>query len=196
MAIIVSDQGGGKDFEPHPEGQFAATCVDVVDLGWRKTDYGPKYKIRVVLFCGEYVEREIDGENKRLPMLVMEQFTASLNEKANLRKFLESWRGQSFTDDEAKSFDMERMLNAPAFVQIKHGKGGNGKTYANVSSIMRLPKGMTAPGVPDDFQRACEREGWEGPAPHPDMSPATTPAEEPAEAFTGGGDDDDDSLPF
>jgi hypothetical protein len=195
MSLIVSDQGGGGDFTPHPEGQYVARCIDVVDLGWMGSDFGPKYKIRVVLYCGETTEREIEGEKKKIPLLVMEMFTASLNEKANLRKFLESWRGLSFTPEEAKGFDMEKMIGAPAFVQIKHSVGKNGKTYANVSSIMRMPKSMTPPPLPEDFVRVCDRPDWAGPAPHPDMSPAAPPAEPPTEAYHGP-EDEDDGLPF
>ena len=64
MAIYVSDKGGGT-FTPHPEGQFAARCIDVVDVGWVKTDYGPKYKVRFVFFCDETDSKEIEGEGRR-----------------------------------------------------------------------------------------------------------------------------------
>lgn len=196
MAIIVSE-GSGKTYTPHPEGQYAARCIDVVDMGWQKTDFGPKYKVRVVFYCGETEEREWEGETNQMPLTISCFFTASLHEKANLRGFLESWRGKSFTHEEAKAFDLEKMLGAVAFVQITHNNAANGKTYANVKSIMKLPKGMEAPDAPADFERVCERPDWEGPAPHPDMVSSTSqpdPSEPEVEDTTDYGADDD--LPF
>jgi len=197
MAIIVSE-GSNKTYTPHPADQYAARCIDVVDMGWQKTEYGPKYKVRVVFFCGETEEREFEGVKKQMPLTVSCFFTASLHEKANLRGFLESWRGQAFTPEEAQAFDLEKMLGAPAFVQIVHNES-NGKIYANVKSIMRLPKGMTAPETPAEYERVCEREGWEGPAPHPDMVTSITeadPSEPEIEDTTDYGAPDYDDMPF
>lgn len=188
--IFVSDTGAGE-FTPHPEGQFAARCIDVVDMGWQRTDFGPKYKIRVVFFCGRTERREIEGEARDVPLTVVGFFTASLNEKANLRKFLESWRGKPFLVEEAARFDMERMLDAKALIQVAHHKSTNGKTYANITSIMKLPQGMAAPDKPTDYVRVCDRPEWTGPAPHPDHGESR---EEPAPTYTGHQPDDD--LPF
>jgi hypothetical protein len=192
MSIIVTDSGS-SDFTPHPEGQWAARCIDVVDMGWVRTDYGPKYKIRVVFYCGETETKEIEGEKRTFPLTVVGFFTASLNEKANLRKFLESWRGRPFLIEEAARFDMEKMLDATALIQVAHNKAANGKVYANITSIMRLPSAMSAPEKPD-YTRVCDREGWTGPAPHPDTQPSEQPEEDPA-AYTGTAYEDDD-LPF
>ena len=198
MPIIVSE-GSNKTYTPHPEGQFPARCIDVVDMGWQKTEFGPKYKVRVVFYGGETEQREFEGVTRTMPITISCFFTASLHEKANLRGFLESWRGKSFSEDEAKAFDLEKMLMAPAFLQITHNSVG-AKTYANVKSIMKLPKGMEAPTVPDDFERVCDREGWEGPAPHPDMVSSTTepdPGEPEMEDTTDyGASDFDDDMPF
>ena len=189
--IIVTDNGGGE-YTPHPEGQYAARCIDVVDMGWQRTDFGPKYKIRVVFFCGKVERREIEGEKRDVPLTVVQFFTASLNEKANLRKFLESWRGRPFTVAEAGRFDVEKMLDAPALIQVAHNKATNGKVYANITSIMRLPQGMNAPARPADYVRVCERPEWTGPAPHPDTTPEHE--QDPGETYTG--HDDDSDLPF
>lgn len=189
--IPVSDNGGG-DYTPHPEGQYAARCIDVVDMGWQRTDYGPKYKVRVVFYCGKVERREIEGEKRDVPLTVVGFFTASLNEKANLRKFLQSWRGKAFSPEELTMFDLERMLDASALIQVAHHKAPNGKTYANITSIMRLPHGMAAPAKPHDYMRVCERPEWTGPAPHPDTTPEHE--QEPAPAYTGSSEDDD--LPF
>ena len=75
MSIVVTG-GNAKTYTPHPTGPFAARCVDVQDLGWEEhPQYGWKYKIRVVFFCGEYTEEkevERDGQmvKMRFPMVV------------------------------------------------------------------------------------------------------------------------------
>lgn len=155
MAIIVSDNGGGGNFEPHPEGSFNAVCVDVYDAGVVQTQYGPKHKIRIYFFCGEWTKPNDKGE--RFPMLVSEQFTATLSEKGNLRPFLERWRGQKFTAQELKAFDVEKLIGAPAFVQVTHNPDGD-KTWANIDAALKLPKGSEAPAIPADFERRHERE--------------------------------------
>jgi hypothetical protein len=193
--IYVSDKGGGT-FTPHPEGQFAARCIDVVDVGWVKTDYGPKYKVRCVFFCGETDRKEIEGEEREFPLLVFTSFSATLSQRGKLRPFLESWRGCVFTGDELGRFDVESVLDAPAFLQIIHNQNG-GRVYANVKTIMKMPPNMTAPALPVDFERVKDREGWTGPAPHPDRGTEAELSEgEPTEMTDYSQNDEDDGMPF
>ena len=49
---------------------------------------------------------------------------------------------------------------APALVQVMHNKVGE-KTYANITSIMRLPKGQKAPAIPGEYVRFKDREEQE-----------------------------------
>ena len=64
-------------------------------------------------------------------------YTNSLNEKANLRRDLESWRGKSFTDEELDKFDLESIVGRPCLLSIVAGR--NGKTV--ISGVSGLPKG-------------------------------------------------------
>ena len=177
MAIIATATSGSK-FTPHPEGQYAAVCVDVVDLGmmevtWQGTTK-VQHKIDIVFFCGEWKETD-DG---RIPLTVRERFTLTLSEKGRLRPFLESWRGQRFTSEEEKGFDVERLLHASALITVEHAER-NGTTYANIVSCTRLPKAMKeqCPEPPPEYVRVCDRDQQDG-----DGSPFD--------------DDDDSGLPF
>lgn len=197
MSIVVKGTTG-TSFTPHPEGQFNARCIDVVDLGWMPGSQmypDPKYKIRLVFFCGLRTdEKEFEGELKTYPMLVMATFTASLGDKANLRKFARNWRGGiDFTADEIRGgFDFERMLDAGALLQIEHNTKGE-NTYANIGSVMKLAPGQTAPETPADYTRVCKREAWPGPNPHPDLgSPNNSTPLAEAPPMTEPADD----LPF
>ena len=189
--IIVSDSGGGT-FTPHPEGQFAALCVDVVDVGWKATDWGPKYKVRFSFYCGETLVKTIDGKDEVVPQIVSSTFNGTLSERGKLRPFLESWRGQMFTSTELGKFDLENVLGAPAFISIVHVVKGS-DTYANVRTIMQLPPNMTAPDRPANFERVQDREGWTGPNPHPDRETTSPATGEPLPQDTT---DYDEELPF
>jgi len=160
MPIIAK---AGATFAPAPEGSHPAVCVDVVDLGTLEVNYGGKskkqHKIRVVWQIDENQE---DGK----PFIVQQRFTLSLHEKAGLRKVLESWRGKQFTDDELQGFDVETVIGKPCLVNVVHAKK-DGSMYANVTSVMRLPKGL-AILTPRDYVRVCDRTEGEG-APEADF---------------------------
>jgi hypothetical protein len=70
-----------------------------------------------------------------------------MSEKATLRHYLESWRGRAFTEADftgPNRFDMKNVIGKPCLLSIVHTHK-DGKTYANISSISGLPKGMAAP---------------------------------------------------
>lgn len=152
MPIIAKKKASNPDFIPAPAGAHAAVCVDVVDLGMLEVTYGNKkksqHKIRIVWQIAEMM-----ADYK--PYLVSRRYTNSLHEKASLRKDLESWRGKPFTEAELNGFDLENLLGAACYVNVIHNVK-DGDTFANVTSIMRLPKGMEAPKA-RDYVRVCDR---------------------------------------
>lgn len=157
MGLILKDAGGGT-FTPAPEGQHVAVCVDVVDLGIVKTEWKGEartvHKCRIVFEIGETME---NGNR----FTVSQMFTASLGEKANLRKFLESWRGRAFTKEELAGFDTEQLIGAPAVVQVVHAEKGD-KTYANINSVMKLMKGLPKLSPSNDYIRVKDRKEQNG----------------------------------
>lgn len=68
-----------------------------------------------------------------------------MHEKANLRKDLESWRGKGFTEDEAKEFDITKLLGIPCMLSIIHKVSKSNSEYATISTISTIPKGMECP---------------------------------------------------
>ncbi len=153
--MIVKRSGG--NFIPAPSGTWAAVCVDIVDLGMVPGFEGKtQHKIKIVW---QIEESRDDGK----PHQVSKRYTPSLHEKASLRKDLESWRGRPFTVQELDGFDLENLLGIAALINVIH-EPKNGKTYDNVTSIMRLPKGMEAPTA-RDYVRKCERPNQKEPSP-------------------------------
>ena len=53
-----------------------------------------------------------------------------------------SWRGRDFTAEELDAFNLRNIVGAPCLMNIIHTEGKDGKTYANIAGLMRLPKGM------------------------------------------------------
>ena len=135
MAIIASAKSG--NFVPVSEGVHTAVCIWVIDLG---DQYSEKFDntSRKVQLTWEIPDEtiEIDGEQK--PRVISKEYTLSLNEKAVLRQHLEAWRGKKFSEEELKGFDLANIIGASCQLQVLH----NSKGYANVGSIMALPKGM------------------------------------------------------
>ena len=134
--MIIRDNGG-KDYELIDAGLHAGICTRVVPLGVHDTDYGKKEKL-VIIF--ELAEKMSDGR----PFMLSKIYTASTNEKANLRKDLNTWRGVAMTDAEAAAFDTDVIVGKPAYINVVHSQR-DGKTYANIGGILRLPKGIEPP---------------------------------------------------
>jgi hypothetical protein len=74
-------------------------------------------------------------------MVIKKSYTKSLHEKAGLRKHLESWRGKSFTEEEAKGFDIEKLLGVYCMINVTSDEH-DGKTYSNVAAISPLPSAL------------------------------------------------------
>jgi hypothetical protein len=82
--------------------------------------------------------------------------TLSANEKANLRKFLESWRGKSYTAPQAEAgLPITKLHGQAALVSIEHVTTRKGRQFAKIVSIGPLPKAMPAPN--GDVLSAYER---------------------------------------
>jgi hypothetical protein len=85
-------------------------------------------------------------ENGEQPAVLSKEFTLSLSEKSNLRAFLNSWRGKALTEDECKAFDIAVLAGKPCTLSVIHKTSKvSGKTYAEISSIGAVMKGMEVP---------------------------------------------------
>lgn len=151
VSIIVKADGGGS-FAPHPVGAYPALCIDVMEHLNVETKWGTKNRIQIRFYCGQ----EVEHNGEMVPAFADAFFNATLGEGSSLRAFTESWRGKPFTKDELDGFDMERLVDAPALIQIVHNVTPN-KTYANIDSIMRLPQGSEAPRPPIDYVRVKDQ---------------------------------------
>lgn len=125
------------------EGVYPGVCVAVIDLGMQ---YNERYKKfhRKLMFIWEIPEETFELDGETLTRTVSQMFTASLSEKSNLRKSLESWMGRALTQEEQFEFRAGEMVGQGCYLQIIHKCNGE-KTYANIANIMQLPKGVEKP---------------------------------------------------
>ena len=134
---------------PIEAGVQHAVCIGVIDLGTQPQS-NPMYKPhRKVLLTWELPNQKITVKSKdglaemEMPRVISDDYTMSLGTKANLRKMLDVWRGRPFTPDELASFDLSKLIGVNGLISIVHNKSKDGtKTYANVSSVSPLMKGM------------------------------------------------------
>jgi len=106
--------------------------------------------------------------------LVTVEMTVSMHEKSNMRKFMESWRGKSYTDEQAqKGVPLHKLHGIPALMSIEHITTRQGRTFAKVVSIGPLPKKMDPPDkmlleeyIRPDFFAERKKEYAEGVAKH------------------------------
>jgi hypothetical protein len=145
MGLIAKETGGSK-YPPVPQDLHHAICYAVYDLGTHPFEYQGRAKIAhklVIIFELPEIRIDIerDGESKNLPRAISKQYTLSLHEKSKLRKDLQGWRGKVFTPEELEGFDIGKLLGVNCLIQVLHNTK-DGKTYANISSIMPLPKGF------------------------------------------------------
>lgn len=166
MPIIAREPD--TKFTPAPEGLHQAVCVDVHDEGIKETQWGEKQKVLLVW----QIEARDDESGKRYD--VRGYYTLSLSEKANLRRDLECWRGQKFTVDELRGFDLEKLIGANCQLQIVHNLADKGKTYANVQAIVPYNVKLGPKLAPEEYVRLKDR-----PRDHGNGAPALSDSDIP-----------------
>ncbi|HWN94884.1 MAG TPA: hypothetical protein VNT99_07615 [Methylomirabilota bacterium] len=118
-------KANNSNFEPCPEFTGRAVCVDVTPLKKQQSQFGERDVFKVVF------EVDADKEDGSRYCAWSRNFTPTLNEKANFRKFLRSWFGRDLTQNELSEFDTETLIGKPAHLVVVH-EHKDGETYANI----------------------------------------------------------------
>ena len=144
MKSIFAKKPEGKEFEIVEPGNYLARCYSMIALGTHVKEFDGKEKKQEKVRITWELPTEIMESGK--PFSIGKQYTLSMFESSNLRKDLQSWRGRAFTEEEAESFDITKVLDVPCMINVIHATSKDGsKTYANIASITPLPKGLVAP---------------------------------------------------
>lgn len=172
-----------SNFKPAPKGLHMAVCCDFVDCGIiDKTFKNKTKKVHCVQY--RFQSSKINPDNGKPWLILTSRMTLSSDQRASLRKMLESWRGEAFTKDGLDSFELDSMIGEMAQIQIVHNEADNGNTYANIGGILPVPEGAKQLMVMD-YVRVCDREDEN----------AATPG---TDGFEEAGPDvgDGDNIPF
>lgn len=196
-----SDSGGG-DFEQPPVGTYPARCIKIIDLGTQKGEWQGKanFKRQVVVGWELPTELMTEGDYVGKPFVVSKFYTASLGEKANLRKDLQNWRGREFTPEELAGFESKAILGKPCMLSLT----ANDKGKTRVTGVMAMPKGMTVPAQInesvyfslDDFDRDVFEDLSKGFKGMITVSPEYQHILSKGTAPSGSMNDLDDDIPF
>lgn len=144
MSDQITAKGSDSKFKPHPTGQYVGQCVDTIDLGDTVESYTGQedrltHKCAIVFRTGE--RNEQTGEF----IDIAREFTVSMGEKANLRKFLEQWRGQPYEPSQIEDgVPLHKLTGNHGLLTIAHKKSTQGKTYATITACVGIPKQMAA----------------------------------------------------
>lgn len=149
----ITAKNNSTTFELTPAGNHIARCYAMVQIGTVKEEFKGEvknlHKVRITweLPLELHIFNQEKGEQ---PFSISKEYTLSMHEKAVLRADLSSWRGKAFTDDEAKAFDITKLLGVPCFLNVVHKVSKNGNVYAHVAAITPLPKGTSCPSQVND----------------------------------------------
>src|SRR3954464_3374934 len=113
------------NFDPCPEFTGRAVCVDVTPLRKQQSQFGERNVFKVVF------EVDKEREDKTRFAVWSKNFTPTLNEKANFRKFLRGWFGRDLTQAELSDFDTETLIGKAANLVVLH-EHKDGKVYSNI----------------------------------------------------------------
>lgn len=132
-----------------PEGNNAARCYSIIDLGTQKMTYlGETKEVPQVLFTWEFPDfvHTFEAEKGPQPLVIGQKYTVALSNKAKLFKMLSSWRNTTNVGS-GKGF-LKVYLNQWCLASVIHGTSKKDPSikYANIGrngeGISSMPKTM------------------------------------------------------
>ncbi len=140
---VKNEATGSGDWENPPEGAIPARVCALIDVGHHDatSQDGSQYQRRTVVLCYELAEKKKTGE----PFIVGRTYTLSLAQNSSLYKIVKALAGEKKIGE---AFDPSWVVGKFCLVQITHStktKKGKERTYANIDSIMAMPRGMRGP---------------------------------------------------
>lgn len=143
-----------SNFVLPPVGNHIGICCGVVHLGVveREFEGHKKMQDKIMLFFElpntSHVFKEENGPE---PFVVSQEYTFSMGmnkgKPSNLRKMLEGWRGEPFSADDAKKFDILTLLTAPCQLNLVKKTSKNGKDRIEIYSVSQVMDGVQIPAM-------------------------------------------------
>lgn len=133
------------EYELTPAWTMVARCISIIDL-WTQEDVY-QWEVKHVRKISVKFELPTKKDSQGKPFMIYKDFSYSMWEKSNLRKFLQSWRGQQYQNGELNEFNIyQEFLNKPCQITVEHKVAKtSGNTYAVINSISPLMEWYEAP---------------------------------------------------
>lgn len=199
MTDTMIAKGTDAKYRAHDEGQFVGQCVDLIDLGEKVQDF-PGSKPYLAQTCALVFRTGERNEETGDYIDIAREFTVSMGEKANLRAFLQQWRGKPYTAEQITAgVPLHKLVGNFALLTVAHRTSGKGRTYANITACVGVPKQMASSLTPyTDYVRAeywATRKQEYAAAAEKFRAEQGAPTED-FEDFPAPLADEDDGLPF
>ena len=155
--IVTGSNSERKQFQIAPAGTHLARLYRIIDLGTQMREYEGKVNmLRKAKFFWELHGEDANGKplltTEGKPLIQSKEYTMSLGEKANLRRDLEAWRGQAFSDDELRGFNVSAVLGQFCMVNISHRVKGD-MIYADLKGVSGVPAIYKKAGLPEGINQ-------------------------------------------
>lgn len=141
---------------PVEPGVYMAVCVGVVDLGEQYSEMYKSYSNKVK-FVWALPSETIEVEGKTEERQLSREFSIATKKTSKLRTFLGSWNSKNYTDEEYMELDLFDQVGKACQLNVVLNDTGE---YANVDSVMPIPKGMPAPVSKTAFF-TWDMEAWD-----------------------------------
>lgn len=144
MSFVLSNISTGKREVLEPD-YYTARCYGVIITGTSFNQRFGNTQTKVTFLWElptELLTFERDGETVTMPRSISKSFTLSMNERATLRKNLESWIDRPFTPEELSAgVDISKFCGSACRLAIGQAQKQDGDKYNTVDKVVRLKDG-------------------------------------------------------
>lgn len=143
-----------KPREICPEGTFQAELIRVYYCGLQENKFNLDNPQPKIIFAFELDEPLLESDGNHILSTTV---TYSLNEKSGLTKLLKPVLGSQFPDKPGQELDVDSLVGMKVMVTVSHTKKDDGRVFANIAGLARLPRGMQPfTATMDAFAWSCD----------------------------------------
>lgn len=146
---ITAEVGG--NYVMCPAGNHVGSCCAMVVVGtvlesFKGSTPAPAKKVFLAFeITGKtHIFKEEKGPE---PFVIWVEHLLSLHTKANLRKMIQSWAGETYSDDQMKTFKLNELVGAPCLVNVIADKNSEGKDRVKIATISAVPDATPVPAM-------------------------------------------------
>ena len=162
MSIIAINKKG-EGFATMDAGSYPARIYQMIHLG---TIAGFQGQLQNKVRIGFEMPTEMkvfDEKKGEQPRVISQDYTLSFNEKANLRKVIEACDPDALKLDKdgfLEEFDVEKLIGKDCLITVAQKESKEGRIFAFIDSVTRLPKGMSCPKAINPIQ-VLDYDEWD-----------------------------------